>query len=151
MLGQPHLLVRCVQELRWEMKPYVTFMDDAILEGATPQQELPEGWTRAPSPVETPLAPIPEELKDTQVEKLGGLPISQESNEPDVAKEPTDEPAVSMATVGELAEEPDTLLCSGRWEKRGRFQVATSLAGQRYYILHGWWPQQERPLWLWVN
>ena len=81
-MDQPHLLARCVQELRWEMKPYMTFMDDAILEGATPQQELPEGWTRAPSPVEAPLAAIPKELKDTQVGELGVPPILWEAEEP---------------------------------------------------------------------
>ena len=43
MPGQPHLLARCVQELRWVIKPYVAFTDDTILEGATPQEELPEG------------------------------------------------------------------------------------------------------------
>ena len=63
MPDQPHLLARCVQELRQEMKAYMTFTDDAILEGATPNRELPEGWTRACSLVETPLAPIPKELK----------------------------------------------------------------------------------------
>ena len=42
-LGQPCLLARCVQELRWVIKPYVSFMDNAILDGATPQEELPEG------------------------------------------------------------------------------------------------------------
>ena len=36
MLGQPCLLVRCVQELRWMMKPYVAFTDDTILEGEAP-------------------------------------------------------------------------------------------------------------------
>ena len=65
MLGQPCLLARCVQELRWEMKPYMTFMDDAILEGVTPQQELLEGMTRESIPEETPPAPIPKEVKDT--------------------------------------------------------------------------------------
>ena len=41
MPGQPCLLARCVQELRQVMKPYVAFTDDAILEGATSQEELP--------------------------------------------------------------------------------------------------------------
>ena len=36
MLGQPCFLARCVQELRQVMKPYVTFPDDVILEGAAP-------------------------------------------------------------------------------------------------------------------
>ena len=62
MLDWPCLLARCVQELRWVMKPYVAFMDDTILEGATPQGELLEGWTWAPIPVETLPAPITVEL-----------------------------------------------------------------------------------------
>ena len=58
--SQPHLLARCVQELRRVMEPYVTFSDDAILEGATPQERSPEGWTWAPIPVETQSAPTEE-------------------------------------------------------------------------------------------
>ena len=127
MPGQPCLLVRCVQELRLEMKAYMTFTDDAVLEGATPHQELPEGQTRAHSPVETPLAPIPKELKDTQVKESGVPLIPEEANEPDAAEESMDELAISMATVGEPAEEPDPLH-SRKWEKR-RFQVATVMAG----------------------
>ena len=64
--------------------------------------------------METLPAPIPKEVKDTQAEELGVPPISQEADEPDAAEEPTDELAILMATVGELAEEPDTPLCSGR-------------------------------------
>ena len=104
MPGQPCLLARCVQEIRWEMKPYVTFIDDVILEGVTPQQELPEWWTRESSLEETLPAPIPKEAKDTQAEELGVCPISQEADEPDAAEEPdrppmqqeesTDEPAI---------------------------------------------------------
>ena len=113
MPGQPCLLVGCVPELRWEMKPYVTFMDDAVLEGVTPQQELPEGQTRESSPEETLPASIPKEVKDTQVEEMGDPPISQEAEELDTAEKPTDELAVSMATVGEPAEEPDTSYAVG--------------------------------------
>ena len=53
MPGQQHLLARCVQELRWEMSHYVTFMDDAVLEEMIPWQELPERWTKESSLVET--------------------------------------------------------------------------------------------------
>ena len=59
------------------MKPYVTFTDNAMLEGIPPQQELTEGQT---SPEETLLAPIPKEVKDTQAEESGVCPISQEAN-----------------------------------------------------------------------
>ena len=49
------------------MEPYVTYTDDAVLEGAAPQERFPEGHTWAPIPVETPVAPITEELEGTQV------------------------------------------------------------------------------------
>ena len=65
-------------------------------------------------------------MKDTQAQELGVPPISQEANEPNAAEGPTDELAVSTAIMGEPAEEQDTPLYSGRWEKRGRFQVAAS-------------------------
>ena len=118
MPGQPCLLARCVQEPRWEMKPYVTLTDDAVLEGITPQQELMEGWTRESSPEETLPAVIPKEVKDTQAEESGIPPISQEADEPDTAEKPADELAILMATVGEPAEEPDTPICS-----RGSLQM----------------------------
>ena len=89
------------------MKPYVTFTDDAILEGLTPQQELPEGQTRESSLEESLPAPIPEEVKDTQAEDLGVPSISQEANELDATEEPTDKLAVLTATVGEPAKVPD--------------------------------------------
>ena len=133
------------------MRPYMTFTDDGILERATPQQELPEGWTRESIP-----APIPEELMDIKTGESGVLPISQEdeegeemapanksltpileeltgrlASELDAAGEPTDEPTVLMATVRKPAREPVTPLCRRRWGKRRRFQVATSPAGQR--------------------
>ena len=107
----------------------MTFTDDAILEGATPWQELPEGWTRAPSPVKAPPSLIPKEQKDSCAEELGVPPIFQEADEPDATveeamdelacsmttvEESTDEPATSTATVGEPAEEPDTSVCSKR-------------------------------------
>ena len=93
------------------MKPFVAFTDDTILEGATPQ-ELQEEWTRAPSLVETPPAPITEGLKDTQVWELGIPPIPWATEEPTDEPAPTEEATVKLAilmgTVEELAKEPDT-------------------------------------------
>ena len=142
------------------MKPYVTFIDNTILEGATPWQKLPEGWTRAPSLVETPLAPIPKEVKDTWVEKLGVPPISWEADELDAAEkstdelaflmataeEPTDEPAILTATVWEPAEEPDTLPI--QWEVGEKRKVPSSNYPGWTEVLHptqpatpaGWTP-----------
>ena len=120
MLGQPCLLVRCVQELRWEMKPYMTLIDDTILEGVTPQQELQEGQTRESGPVETLTTPIPKDVKDTQAEESGVPPISQKANELDAAEEPTDELTILTATMGELAEEPDPPPMQWEVGKEGR-------------------------------
>ena len=114
----------------------MTFTDDAILEGATPHQELLEGQTRACSPVETLPAPIPEELKDTQAEELGVPPIPQEANEPDAAEEPMDELAISMATVGEPAEEPDLpyAVGSGRKEESPKWQLPWLAGGNTSHM-----------------
>ena len=150
-----------------------------VLEGAAPQEELLEGWTLAPIPVETPAAPITKELEGTQVQESGALPFHWETEEPTeepaTTKEPPDEPGpfwwspqksplknqplqrsllmnwpfwwllqrsplLSHCFDGhcqEPAGEPDIPLCSARREKKGKFHIATSLAGQRCYILPG--------------
>ena len=93
--------------------------------------------------METPLAPITEELEGTQVQESGVPPIPQEVEEPTdepapteepteelaPAEEPTEEPATAedppdelailMATVRELAEEPDTPYAAHEGRKEG--------------------------------
>ena len=59
------------------------------------------------------MAPIPEEVRDTQAEELGVPLISKEANELDAAEEPTDGLVILMATVGDPAEEPDTPYAAG--------------------------------------
>ena len=56
-------------------------MDDAVLEEMTPQQELPEGWTKESSLVETLPTPTPKELMDIQAGEPGIRPISKEDEE----------------------------------------------------------------------
>ena len=73
MPGWPHLLVGCVQELRQMMEPYVAITNNAILEGAAPQERLPDGWTWASIPVDTLATPIIKELEGIQVPELGVL------------------------------------------------------------------------------
>ena len=75
MPGKPHLLARCVQELRQVLKPYVAFTDDAILEGAAPLERFPEGQTQAPILLETLMAPITKEVEGTQALELGDCPF----------------------------------------------------------------------------
>ena len=100
------------------MRPYVAFTDEAILEGAASQKKLQEGWTWAPSPVETPVAPITEELEGTQAQESEVPPIPQEAEEPTeelaLTKEPTEEPDPAKepneepAPAEEPTEEPVT-------------------------------------------
>ena len=152
MPGQPCLLVRCVQELRQVMKPYVAFTDDTILEGAAPWKNFPQGQTQAPISVETLAAPTTEEptpakeptkeLVPTEGSTKEAAPKEEPTEEPPTPMAPTEKPtvklAISMATVREPAEEPDIPLCCTRREKKGKFHVATSLAGQKCCIPPSW-------------
>ena len=102
MPGWPCLLARCMQDLRKMMETYVAFSDDAILEGATPQEKSLEGWTQAPTPVETQEAPTEE-----PTEELAPAEVSTEEATP--TKEPTKESAPAVASMEETApkEEPN--------------------------------------------
>ena len=42
---EPCLLVRCVHELRWSMRPFTTFTDGPVFKGTTPKQGT---WRRGP-------------------------------------------------------------------------------------------------------
>ena len=114
-LGQPHLLARCVQELRWEMRSYITFMDGAVLEEMTPQQELLGRQTKESSLVETLPTPTLEELMDIQVGEPGVPSISQQDEKGEemalANKLPTPMPEELMGRLAsdldELANEPD--------------------------------------------
>ena len=135
------------------MKPYVAFMDDAVLQGATPQEELLEGQTCTPSLVETLPVPNSKELKGAQAQESIAPPIPWEAEEPTeepasmeepteelatveepteepaTAEEPPVEPSTSVANVRELAEEPDTPQCSSEvGEEREGSKSATSPA-----------------------
>ena len=111
-----------MQELRRVIEPYVAFSDDAILEGATPQERTPEERTEAPIPVETQAAPMEE-----PTDELAPAEVSMEEVAP--MEEPDEETAALMAMVSGPAEEPDVPLCSMRRKKRGRYPIATFLAG----------------------
>ena len=81
------------------MEPYVTFTNDAILEGAAPWERPPKGLPLASILVETPSAPIPEELESTKV------PDSRVPLAPQETEEPIEVPAAPMTMGSELAEE----------------------------------------------
>ena len=60
--GEMCCLVRCVQELRWAMKPFTTFSDHAILEKAKPDQGAPKAEVEGPAQPSTPPAMPADEL-----------------------------------------------------------------------------------------
>ena len=47
--GKRHLSARCAQELRWAMRPFTTFSDCTVLEGATPNLGFPEEEAAQPN------------------------------------------------------------------------------------------------------
>ena len=91
MPSQPHLLAGCMLELRWAMEPYITFSDDAILEGATPWERSLEGQTRAIIPRKTQLAPVGEPTDETD-------PMEEPTEEPMAMKVSTSKPAGELDT-----------------------------------------------------
>ena len=90
------------------MESYVTFTDDAILEGAAAQERPPERLPLAPILVETPSAAVPEELEGTKVPD-SGIPLAPQETE-----EPIEVPAAPMTMGSELAEESGILSTRSR-------------------------------------
>ena len=87
------------------------------------------------------LAPTegPTEELDSPKEATKELATTEEPTEKPVSTvEPSDELAILMAPQRSSFQQPDTPLCSTRREKRGKFHVATSLAGCRCYTPPGW-------------
>ena len=50
MLGQPRLLARCILKLKRMMEPYVSFSNDAILDGVASWEEFLEDQTKVAIP-----------------------------------------------------------------------------------------------------
>ena len=78
------------------MELYVAFSDNAILEGATPQERSPGGWTWAPILVETQAAPT----KDPTNEPA---PAEVFMEEVAPTEEPTEELAPAEVSMEEAA------------------------------------------------
>ena len=112
IMGQPHLLVRCMQELSRVMEPYVAFSNNAFLEGVTSQEGYPKGQTQAPIPVETQAAP-PEEPTEETVPAVASMEETAPTEEPD------EELAASVALASGLTEEPD-VPHAAQGERKGR-------------------------------
>ena len=110
MPGQPCLLVRCVLELQRVMQPYVAFSNDAVLEGAKPQERSLEGQTQATIPVKTQLAPTKESAKELS-------PAEVPTEEPAPAEEPTEEAAPTGVSAKEA--DPAEVSAKGGGPHRG--------------------------------
>ena len=84
------------------MEPYVAFLDNAILEGATPWERSLEGQTQSTIPMMTQVAPTEEPTKEP-------APAEVSTEEPALTEEPTKELAPAEASMEEVApmEEPD--------------------------------------------
>ena len=78
------------------MELYVAFSNDAILEGAAPQERFPEGQTWAPIPLETQVAPTEEPTKE-----LAPAEVSMEEAAP--TEEPTKELVPAEVSMEEVA------------------------------------------------
>ena len=76
------------------MEPYVAFSNDAILEGATPQETSPEGQTWVPIPVETQAAPTEEPTKEL-------APAEVSTKEATPTEDPTKELALAEISMEE--------------------------------------------------
>ena len=102
------------------MEPYVALSNNAILEGATPQERSLEGQTWATIPGKTQPAPIEDpakELAPAEVPTEEAAPIEEPTEEVPPTEEPTKEmasteepigePTAPKATISKPAGEPD--------------------------------------------
>ena len=74
---QPHLLARCIHELRLAMRPFTTFTNDAVLEGTIPKQGSLEEWARGLGMMEAPQTPMPKREPTTLPGKLTDPPAEE--------------------------------------------------------------------------
>ena len=92
------LLVRCMLELRRAMEPYVTFYDDATLDGAVVQGRSPEDQT-SPTNVSTEEAAPKQEPN----EERDATEVTTKEVAP--AGEPIEGPTILATTISKSAEE----------------------------------------------
>ena len=105
MPGWPCLLARCMLELRRVMEPYVAFSNDAIVEGATPQESSLGGQTQATIPLKTQPAP-----RWGACQRAGRCTPTEEAapaEEPTEEAAPTEEPTEEAAPTEVSSEEAD--------------------------------------------
>ena len=138
------------------MEPYAAFSDDAILEGAAPQERSLERQTQATIPMKIQPDPT-EELAPAEVpteepapaeeptEQVAPAEVSAKETDPaEVSakeaaptEEPTEEPTAPTTTISEPAEEPDI---PHVWhEEKGKGEVPHSDFPDWTEVLHPAW------------
>ena len=97
MSGQPHLLVRSILEVRKAMEPYMSFSDDAILDGATSQ----EGSLKDLTGVTIPRDALPASTGTSTKEEPAEEPVPMEvaTKEAASTRKPLKEPTHLLVTV----------------------------------------------------
>ena len=137
-------LAECMLELRRAMEPCITLSDDAILEGATPQERSLIGQTRATIPRKTQLVPAKVPAKEAApMEELAPVKVSTKEaahiEEPTNKKDPVEDPLRSKWQQRPMPvsqwESWIFLLHGMRTKERERFPIVITLAGWRYCIL----------------
>ena len=159
MPGQTCLLARCVIELRRVMKPYVTFSDDAILDGAALQERSLEDQTgvtiarkiqQASTRVSTEEEPT-KELVPTKVSTEEAAPTEEPSEEMDSTGDPIEDQPSQWPLPASQQKSQLLPRCGMRRRERERFPIVISPVGQRYCILPSQWLLSDKPLWLSVS
>ena len=113
------LLVRCIHELRWAMRPFTTFSDGAVLGGTTLRLGILEEGATKLSTMETTQTPMLERRPAASPERLTAL----SAEEPDV-------PATASGELAtELTREPAALPTRPETNKKVRESLAHKLPG----------------------
>ena len=107
MPGQPHLLARCILELRRAMEPYIPFSDDAVLDGAASLEGSLEDLTRVTIPRNVPLASTGTSTEEESAEEQAPTEVATEEAAP--TGKPLKGPTHLLVTVDDPAEEPTAL------------------------------------------
>ena len=104
MPGQPCLLARCILKLRKTMEPYVSFSNDAILDGATSQEWLLEDLTGLTIPRTALPASTGTSTEEEPVEKPAPTEVTTEETAP--TGEPLKGPTHPAVTTNNPTEGP---------------------------------------------
>ena len=92
-----HLLVRCIHELRWAMRPFTTFTDGAIFRGTTMRLGILEEGATEPSMTETTQTPMLERRPPTSPGEPATLPAEESDVSATAPGEPTAELTSGLA------------------------------------------------------